>query len=98
MTKLACELPDSLVREPHARDPIAMAVALRPEIGTRRRTSAATIVTGDGPTRGMVMFDELSREPKGAKISVVEEASREEFIKMLHDALRGRFPRRRAHG
>jgi purine nucleosidase len=69
-------------------DPIAMAVALRREIATRRRTSAATIITGDGPTRGMVMFDELSRTPTGAKIGVVEEASRDAFVKMLHDALR----------
>ena len=36
----------------------------------------------------MVMFDELSRKPQGSRISVVEEASREAFVKMLHDALR----------
>ncbi len=69
-------------------DPIAMAVALRPEIATQRKKLAATIITNDGPTRGMVMFDELSREPKGSPIGVVKEASREAFVAMLRDAMR----------
>lgn len=70
-------------------DPIAMAVALRPSIATRRRVDHATILGGDGPTRGMVMFDESPLGPKGAKISVVEEASRDGFMGMLRGALKG---------
>ena len=68
-------------------DPIAMAVALRPAIGTRRRADRASVIGGDGPTRGMVMFDENPTAPKGAKISVVEEASRQAFMAMLREAL-----------
>ena len=70
-------------------DPIAMAVALRPSLATRRRTDHAGIIGGDGPTRGMVMFDESPLDPKGAKISVVEEASRDGFMAMLKGALKG---------
>lgn len=69
-------------------DPIAMAVALRPGIGTRRRMDHATILGGEGPTRGMVMFDESPLDPKGARISVVEEASRDGFMGMLRSALK----------
>jgi purine nucleosidase len=68
-------------------DPIAMAVALRPAIGTRRRMDHASVIGGDGPTRGMVMFDESPIGPKGAKIGVVEEASRQAFMAMLREAL-----------
>lgn len=69
-------------------DPIAMAVALRPNIGIKRRMDHATILGGEGPTRGMVMFDESPLDPKGAKISVVEEASRDGFMGMLRGALK----------
>lgn len=69
-------------------DPIAMAVALRPAIATKRRMDHATILGGDGPTRGMVMFDESPLDPKGAKISVVEKAWREGFMGMLRGALK----------
>jgi len=68
-------------------DPIAMAVALRPSIGTKRRQDHASILGGEGPTRGMVMFDESPIGPKGAKIGVVEEASRDGFMAMLREAL-----------
>jgi purine nucleosidase len=69
-------------------DPIAMAVALRPAIATRRRMDHATILGGEGPTRGMVMFDESPLAPKGARIGVVEEASRDGFMGMLRAALK----------
>jgi purine nucleosidase len=68
-------------------DPIAMAVALRPAIGTKRRADHASVIGGEGPTRGMVMFDETPINPKGAKISVVEQASRQDFMTMMRQAL-----------
>lgn len=68
-------------------DPIAMAVALRPAIGTKRRQDHASVIGGEGPTRGMMMFDESPIGPKGVKIGVVEEASREGFMAMMREAL-----------
>ncbi len=68
-------------------DPIAMAVALRPAIATRRRSDHASVIGGEGPTRGMVMFDETPIGPKGAQIGVVEEASRQGFMAMMREAL-----------
>ena len=68
-------------------DPIAMAVALRPAIGTKRRTDHAAVIGGEGPTRGMMMFDESPIGPKGAKIGIVEEASRDGFMAMMREAL-----------
>jgi len=68
-------------------DPIAMAVALRPAIATKRRTDHASVIGGEGPTRGMVMFDESPIGPKGAAIGVVEEASRQGFMAMMREAL-----------
>lgn len=68
-------------------DPIAMAVALRPAIATKRRSDHASVIGGEGPTRGMMMFDETPIGPKGASISVVEEASRQGFMAMMQEAL-----------
>jgi len=69
-------------------DPIAMAVALNPAIVTRSKTAVGTIIAGDGPTRGMVMFDQTRRNPDGPRFAVVEEVRRDVFLAMLNEALK----------
>ncbi len=68
-------------------DPIAMAVALAPEIA-ETEAAHASVVTGDGPTRGQTIFDWLGVTRKAPNVRVVRRVPRETFLAMLHDALR----------
>jgi purine nucleosidase len=66
-------------------DPIAMAVALDPAVATDVRRARVDVDTSDGETRGRTVVDEAG-EPNA---DVVFEASRERFVALLRDALRG---------
>ena len=69
-------------------DPVAMAVALDPAVATRTGRYFVAIETGSGLCRGQSVVDRLGiwgREPNAV---VVEEASRERFLQMMHDAVR----------
>ncbi len=68
-------------------DPIAMAVAIAPEIAEVEAVHAS-VVTGDGPTRGLTIFDWLDVTGKEPNVDVVRHVPREKFLAMLHDALR----------
>ncbi len=78
------------LRGPDLPDPIAMAVALQPAIATQSREFMATVLTGDGPTRGMIMYDQSMEHEKatGTRITVVTEADHDAFVKMLREAVR----------
>ncbi len=68
-------------------DPIAMAVAIAPEIATTEAVHAA-VVTGDGLARGQTIFDWLGVTRQAPNVDVVRHVPREKFLAMLHDALR----------
>lgn len=68
-------------------DPIAMAVAIEPEIADTEAVHVS-VVTGDGPARGQTIFDWLGVTGEAPNARVVRHASREKFLAMLHDALR----------
>ena len=69
-------------------DPIAMAVALDPSVATDVRRVHVEVETGGDFTRGQTVIDHRNTfgEPNA---DVVFEASRERFVALLRDALRG---------
>ena len=68
-------------------DPIAMAVAIEPEIAETRAIYGA-VVTGDGLARGQTIFDWLGVTGEAPNLHVVRQVPRERFLALLHDALR----------
>ncbi len=68
-------------------DPIAMAVAIDPEIAETEVVHAA-VVTGDSLARGQTIFDWLGVTGQEPNVDVVRHVSRQTFLAMLHDALR----------
>ncbi len=68
-------------------DPIAMAVAIDPEIAETEAVHAA-VVTGDGLARGQTIFDWLGVTGQEPNVAVVRHVPRRTFLAMLHDALR----------
>ncbi len=68
-------------------DPIAMAVAIAPEIAETEAVHTA-VVTGDGLARGQTIFDWLGVTGQEPNVRVVRHVPRQVFLKMLHDALR----------
>ena len=73
-------------------DPIAMAVALDPSIATEiRRVHVAVELRGE-LTRGQTVVDHLGLTDRAANVDVVLVASREGFLSLLRDALRGERP------
>jgi purine nucleosidase len=69
-------------------DPIAMAVALDPSVATDVRRVHVEVETGGDFTRGQTVIDHRNTfgEPNA---DVVFDASRERFVALLRDALRG---------
>ena len=68
-------------------DPVAMAVAIAPEIAETEAVHTA-IVTGDGLARGQTIFDWLGVTGQEPNVGVVRHVPRQVFLEMLHDALR----------
>jgi purine nucleosidase len=66
-------------------DPIAMAIALDPMVATTVRPARVDVDTSEADTRGKTIVDE-GGDPNA---DVVFEASRERFLALLRDALRG---------
>lgn len=72
-------------------DPIAMAVALDPSVATKTDRRFVAVETGGEWCRGQTVVDHgqvtglAEREPN---VEVVEEASRERFLALLHEAVR----------
>ena len=67
-------------------DPIAMAVAIDPAVSTRTEKRYVGVETGGELGRGQTMLDTLEVTGKAPNISVVFEASRERFLKLLYAA------------
>lgn len=69
-------------------DPIAMAVAISERTILNSKPAAVTIVTNEGPTRGMAIVDDRQFSDRSLSTRVVLEADRDRFLRMLKDALR----------
>ena len=69
-------------------DPIAMAIALDPEVATDVRRLHVAVETQGELTRGETVVDYRGRT-EAANVDVVLEASRERFVALLGNALRG---------
>lgn len=67
-------------------DPIAMAVALEPEVAMTRKLHVAVEV-GNGLCRGQTIVDHLGVTKQPPNIEVVMSASRDRFLKLLYDAV-----------
>lgn len=71
----------------HLPDPIAMAVALDGNIGTKSEKVFVDIALNNDATRGQTIVDFNNVYKKTPNVEVVLEASREEFLKLLNAAL-----------
>jgi len=69
-------------------DPIAMAVALNPDVATRVEELRVDVETGSELTRGATVVDHLRVTEKPPNAKIVLEASRGRFLEVLTDALR----------
>ena len=78
---IAFKEPKSLV--------LAMAVALEPTVATATEHSFVAIETGGEWCRGQTVVDIRGMTGLPANTTIVLEASRERFVAMLHDAVRG---------
>lgn len=70
-------------------DPIAMAVALDPSIATRVEHLNVVVETGGEYTIGQTVVDHLGVSRRPPNLHVVLEASRERFLELLRERLRG---------
>ncbi len=69
-------------------DPIAVAVALDPAVATDVRFLNVVVETAGEFTTGQTVVDHLGIAKRPPNVHVVLEASRERFVRVLHDALR----------
>lgn len=69
-------------------DPIAMAVALDPEVATVTKRLHVAVETRSELTRGATVVDHLGITGQEPNAEVVLEASRERFLRVLYDAVR----------
>jgi len=70
-------------------DPIAMAVALEPDVATVIKHLRVDIEAQSELTRGATVVDHLRVSGREPNVDVVLEASRERFLETLHAAVRG---------
>ncbi|HET7270355.1 MAG TPA: nucleoside hydrolase [Rubrobacter sp.] len=71
--------------------PIAMAVALEPEVATRVEPRFVAVQTGGEWCRGQTVVDHHELTIVGEyepNVEVVEETSRERFLELLYEAVR----------
>lgn len=68
-------------------DPIAMAIALDPTVATRTHRCFVAIETASPLCRGQSVVDHLLLMGREPNAEVVLEASREQFLRMLFDAV-----------
>ena len=69
-------------------DPLAMAVALDPEVATKTKHLYVAIETDSELCRGQTVVDHLGVTKQKPNVEVVLEASREKFLHILYDAVR----------
>ena len=75
-------------------DPIAMAVALDPHVATDTRFLDVVVETEGRYSDGQTVVDHLGIDGRPPNVHVVVEASRSDFLRVLHQTLAGR----RRHG
>jgi purine nucleosidase len=75
-------------------DPITMAVALEPAVATEVKRLHVTVETESELCRGQTVVDHIGLTGQLPNMDVVLAASREHFLKLLYDAVRGSSERR----
>ncbi len=68
-------------------DPIAMAVALDPSVATETRLLNVVVETGGRYSAGQTVVDHLGIDGRQPTVHVVVQASREAFLRLLHETL-----------
>lgn len=68
-------------------DPIAMSIAVEPEIATEQKKLYVQIDLSDGPTRGQTLVDHLGVMDKKPNVKVVLEASRKKFLSLFYSSV-----------
>lgn len=68
-------------------DPLAMAIALEPEVALHAQQAAVSILVDDGPSRGMAVIDDRAFGNQKCSTTVVTEADRGRFLTLLRRAL-----------
>ncbi|MGI9200885.1 MAG: nucleoside hydrolase [Woeseiaceae bacterium] len=68
-------------------DPIAMAAAISEPTILASKQAAVTIVTNEGPTRGLAIVDDRQFSDRACSTRVVLEADRDHFLALLRSAL-----------
>lgn len=68
-------------------DPLAMAIAIDPEMVTRESQRYVDVVHGDGPARGMTIVHEHGAPGREPNCRVIYEADRDRFVELLRGAL-----------
>lgn len=86
-------LRDFAIKEMHLAgfdlpDPIAMAVALEPEVKERSKRLFVSVEAQGQFSRGQVLVDHLGVTGEPTNVEVVLAASRERFLKQLYEAVR----------
>jgi purine nucleosidase len=71
-------------------DPMAMAIALEPDIATVERRLHVAVETTSDLTRGATVVDHLENTGAPGNAQVVLEASRERFLHLVHCLVQGR--------
>ena len=71
-------------------DPLAMAVAIDPEVATEVRRLNVVVSTDGDLTRGQTVVDVHGVTGRRPNVDVVLEASRDRFLRLLEGALRSR--------
>jgi purine nucleosidase len=69
-------------------DPLAVAVAIDPEVATETKRLFVAIETESDLCRGLTVVDHLGITGQDPNVEIVFEVSRERFLKLLHDAVR----------
>lgn len=73
-------------------DPIAMAVALEPDVATKTRRLRVDVETTSALTRGATVVDHLCVTKREPNADIVLEASRRRFLEVLYAAVGGTPP------
>ncbi|MEM7431085.1 MAG: nucleoside hydrolase [Pseudomonadota bacterium] len=68
-------------------DPIAMAVVISEKIIVADKSAAVTVMTHDGPTRGLAIIDDRHFSDRQQSTRVILEADREHFLTLLRTTL-----------
>lgn len=68
-------------------DPLAMAIAIDPDMVTRESQRYVDVIHGDGPARGMTIVHEHGAPDREPNCRVIYEVDRDRFVRLLQESL-----------